>query len=260
MIFYKYHGTGNDFILIDNREQQRILSKQQIMFMCEQHFGIGADGLIFIENHRSSDFEMVYHNSDGQRSTMCGNGARCAVLFAKQLGIFAGNSTVFFAADGIHHANVLEDDHIALTMNVNTDYDMHGTAFIMNTGSPQYVRFTYNLDSVNMSKEGRIIRNSAQFKKSGGVNVNFVEETKQGIFVRTYERGVESETLSCGTGVTASSLAYYHKEKLSKSSLIKVETLGGNLQVQIEVNDDKEISTVWLIGPAQEVFIGEFDI
>jgi len=260
MIFYKYHGTGNDFILIDNREQKYNLSKQQINFLCAQHFGIGADGLIMLEPHPKSDFYMSYYNSDGRSSSMCGNGGRCAVLFAKQLGVFEGDSCVFHAADGIHHANVIEGEQIALKMNVNHDYEINGTAYILDTGSPHYVRFKYNLEEIDMNKEGKVVRNSALYKKQGGINVNFVEETSKGIFVRTYERGVEAETLSCGTGVTAACLAYFYKERKTKSSVIHVETLGGNLKVQIEIDENNQIHSVWLIGPAQEVFIGEIEI
>ncbi len=260
MIFYKYHGTGNDFILIDNRNKNHQLSSPQINFLCEQHFGVGADGLIMIEPHQTSDFYMSYYNSDGKSSSMCGNGGRCAVLFAKQLGIFEGTSCTFHAADGIHHANVIEGDQIALRMNVDTNYEIHGTAYILDTGSPHYVRFKYNLDQIDMNKEGKVVRYSAAYKKTGGINVNFVEETDKGIFVRTYERGVEAETLSCGTGVTAASLAYFFKERKSKSSVVHVETLGGSLRVQIEIDENQQVHSVWLIGPAQEVFIGEIDI
>lgn len=260
MIFYKYHGTGNDFILIDNRELKYKLSSQQVHFLCEKHFGIGADGLIMIEPSEDSDFYMSYFNSDGRSSSMCGNGGRCAVIFAMQLGVFEGNSCTFHAADGIHHANVIGGDQVALRMNVDTDHEIHGTAYILDTGSPHYVRFKYNIDEIDMNKEGKVIRNSAQYKTTGGINVNFVEETDKGIFVRTYERGVEGETLSCGTGVTAASLAYFFKERKNKSAVVNVETLGGNLKVQIEMDENKNIHSVWLIGPAQEVFIGEIDI
>ncbi len=260
MIFYKYHGTGNDFILIDNRAQSVVLNNEQISFLCKRHFGIGADGLILLENHEESDFFMRYYNKDGSTGTMCGNGGRCAVLFARQIGIISEDETKFHAADGLHTATIMPEGTIALKMNVNPDYQLNGKAYILDTGSPHYVRFTYNLDEMNVRKEGRIVRNSAQYKEKG-INVNFVEEERDGIFVRTYERGVENETLSCGTGVTAAALAKFHKERMKTSSVINVRTLGGKLQVQIEVKGDEgEIERVWLIGPAKQVYIGEVNI
>ncbi len=259
MIFYKYHGTGNDFILVNNMDLSIQLTKDEVSYMCERHFGIGADGLILLEPHDEGDFYMRYFNSDGSTSTMCGNGGRCAVKFARDIEVINKDNTKFFAADGAHLASILDNGDVALKMNVDPNYQLAGQAYIFDTGSPHYVRFIYNLDHLNVKKEGRIVRNSAQFKKNG-INVNFVEESKQGIFVRTYERGVEDETLSCGTGVTAASLAYFYKNRINKSTVVNVETLGGPLKVQIELDENNQIHRVWLIGPAQDVFKGEIEL
>lgn len=258
MIFYKYHGTGNDFILVDNREKDKGLSQQTIANLCKRNFGIGADGLIMLENHKSADFYMRYYNSDGHLSTMCGNGGRCCVLFANHIGVLESQESNFIAADGAHYAKLLDENLVALQMNVSPDSEISGKAYIIQTGSPHYVRFVYNIDSIDVNREGKIVRNSAQFKKDG-INVNFVEETKSGLFVRTYERGVEAETLSCGTGVTAAAMALFYKLRMKGNQVIPIQTLGGKLQIQIEA-EGSEITKIWLIGPAQEVFIGEVDV
>ena len=249
MLFYKYQGTGNDFILIDNRDQQIQLQKETIAAMCKRNFGIGADGLILLEHHEEGDFYMRYYNSDGNVSSMCGNGARCCVLFAKHIGLLESQETNFYAADGAHYAKLLDENLVALQMNVGSDTEISGKAYLIDTGSPHYIRFVYNIDSIHVQKEGRVIRNSAQFKREG-INVNFVEETKSGLFVRTYERGVEDETLSCGTGVTAAAIAQFEKLRMRGNQVIPVQTLGGKLQVQIEA-DGTDIQKLWLIGPAQ---------
>lgn len=258
MIFHKYHGTGNDFILIDNRKGTVKLSAITISKLCRRHFGIGADGLILLESHPEGAFYMRYYNSDGNESTMCGNGGRCAVLFAKHLRLLQSDSVIFFAADGKHAARLIQNDKVSLCMNVNPTVSLHGKAYILDTGSPHYVRFTYNVDSIDVNKEGRVIRRSAQYNKEG-INVNFVEEKTGFLYVRTYERGVEEETLSCGTGVTAVAMAYHIKQKKQQSSKTIIKTLGGTLEVSIEVDQYNQINSVWLTGEAQEVFIGEFN-
>jgi len=259
MIFYKYHGTGNDFVLIDNRVSKWAPTEEQVKKICSRHFGVGADGLLIIEDSSEADFNMLYYNADGRKSSMCGNGGRCAVKYAKQVGIVSKTDVSLLAADGLHFAKILENGHVALKMNFSPDHELRGQAYILDTGSPHYVRFKYNLDSMNMIQEGRMVRNSAQYK-TDGINVNFVEETIDGLKIRTYERGVEDETLSCGTGVTAAAIAWFFKERKRDNQLIKVHTLGGQLHVQIEVDDNKEIEHVWLVGPAKEVFIGEIEI
>lgn len=260
MIFHKYHGTGNDFIIIDNRDKTIQLAEKTVAQLCARHFGIGADGLILIEPHDDADFYMRYYNSDGKLSTMCGNGGRCAVLFAKHASIINGNTTTFFGADGAHEAIFQENGIISLKMNVSDEPEIVGSAYVIDTGSPHFVRFTYNVENIDVKKEGRIVRNSASFKKEG-VNVNFVEEnSSESIYVRTYERGVEDETLSCGTGVTASAICQYHKQRLRGNKTIQVETLGGLLSVTINGSDFRSIDSVWLNGSAKAVFIGEISI
>ncbi|MBX2846374.1 MAG: diaminopimelate epimerase [Saprospiraceae bacterium] len=259
MIFYKYHGSGNDFIIIDNREGLFPKDDSLVRSMCTRHFGIGADGLILLENDEESDFYMRYYNSDGSESTMCGNGGRCVVLFARQICVTSKDETVFRAADGLHYAKLLLNGQVALKMNFSEEYELYGQAYILDTGSPHYVRFMHNIAQLDMRREGRMVRNSARFKKDG-INVNFVEEESTGLKMRTYERGVEDETLSCGTGVTAAAISWYHKEHKQENELVSVHTSGGQLKVQLESNGAGQIEHVWLIGPAQEVFIGEIDV
>ncbi len=259
MIFYKYHGTGNDFVLVDNRKGDITITTEQVQKMCERHFGIGADGLILVETDPEVDFSMIYYNSDGNVSSMCGNGGRCVVKFARLMGIISENSTLFRAADGIHTAKILKDGNIALQMNVSNDHELYGQAYILNTGSPHYVRFRFGIDRLNMIKEGRNVRNSPKFKREG-INVNIVEEMPDRLQIRTYERGVENETLSCGTGVVAAAVSWYFKERKKNNEIVHVETKGGNVAVELHGNEHGKIETAWLIGPAREVFIGEVDI
>ncbi len=220
--------------------------------LCDRRFGIGADGLILINNKTGFDFEMKYFNSDGFVGTMCGNGGRCTADFALKSGI-AGKKLRFMAADGIHEAES-ERELIRLKMNdVNEVRSVAGNYFI-NTGSPHYVVFTKELDNFDVFNEGRKIRRSKDFQP-GGTNVNFVEPESNGIFVRTFERGVEDETLSCGTGVTASAIASVLSGHFV-SSPVNVRTRGGNLSVEFDVKGN-QISDIWLCGPATFVFEGK---
>ena len=254
--FNKYQGTGNDFIIIDNRnsifnpDNSTLIKK-----LCDRRFGIGADGLILINNKTGFDFEMVYFNADGFIGTMCGNGGRCTADFALKSGI-AEKKLRFIAADGIHYAES-EGELIRLKMNdVNEVRSVAGNYFI-NTGSPHYVIFMKELGSFDVFNEGRKIRQSKDFQP-GGTNVNFVEPESNGIFVRTFERGVEDETLSCGTGVTASAIASVLSGHFV-SSPVNVRTRGGNLSVEFDVNGT-QISDIWLCGPATFVFEGKIQI
>ena len=254
--FNKYQGTGNDFIIIDNRNS--IFSPDNsalIKKLCDRRFGIGADGLILINNKTGFDFEMVYFNADGFIGTMCGNGGRCTADFALKSGI-AEKKLRFIAADGIHFAES-DGELIRLKMNdVNEIRSVAGNYFI-NTGSPHYVIFTKELGNLDVFNEGRKIRQSKDFQP-GGTNVNFVESESNGIFVRTFERGVEDETLSCGTGVTASAIASVLSGHFV-SSPVNVRTRGGNLSVEFDVNGT-QISDIWLCGPATFVFEGKIKI
>ncbi|MBL3654943.1 diaminopimelate epimerase [Fulvivirga sediminis] len=253
--FYKYQATGNDFILIDNRDPQLELTKEEIIHLCDRKFGIGSDGLILIQNHEEYDFEMVFYNPDSSQS-LCGNGSRCAVNFAKFLGII-DSTTHFLAFDGVHFAEILDNGEVRLKMSDVQNVRLMGDGIFVDTGSPHLIKYVINIDNFRVYEEGKAIRNGGLFK-AAGVNVNFVEITgADQIFVRTYERGVENETLSCGTGVTAAALASSTKEL---NSPVKVNTKGGNLSVEFEKNEDMSFSNVYLLGPAKEVFKGSIEL
>ncbi|AZA76073.1 diaminopimelate epimerase [Chryseobacterium sp. G0186] len=254
MEFYKYQGTGNDFVMVDNRDLQFPKDKAIIEKLCDRRFGIGADGLILLENDPHYDFKMVYYNSDGGESTMCGNGGRCLVAFAFFLDVFE-DKCKFIAIDGEHDAEI-HNGIIKLKMiDVNT-ISHDGNDSVLNTGSPHYVKYVDHLKDYDVYTEGYGIRNSENYKEKG-INVNFVEKISDNeIFVRTYERGVEDETYSCGTGVTASALTFLQKDNLTS---VKVKTLGGNLKVYAEKSGDS-FCNIWLEGPAKQVFKGKVDI
>jgi len=253
--FYKYQATGNDFIMVDNRDPQLSFSQDQISKICHRKFGIGADGLILIQNHESLDFEMVYYNPDGSQS-LCGNGSRCAVNFARQLGIIE-KKTTFLAYDGEHTAEILPDKWVRLKMKDVQNVRLMADGIFIDTGSPHLVKQVVNLKNYKVYKEGKAIRNGGLFK-AAGVNVNFVEMLPDNqIFVRTYERGVEDETLSCGTGVTAAAIASHQK---GLESPIGVKTLGGNLEVEFKASPNNYYSQVHLQGPAEPVFDGTFHL
>jgi diaminopimelate epimerase len=256
--FYKYQGTGNDFILIDNRSTKLQLSYAHIKFLCNRHFGIGADGLMLLENEISYDFKMVYYNSDGHQSSMCGNGGRCITAFAKHLGIINEKSR-FLAVDGPHDSVLLSDDVVSLKMNDVKNIEEGPGYFFMNTGSPHYIITTQNVRGINLVEEGRKIRYNERFKEEG-TNVNFVEKFDDHIFVRTYERGVEDETLSCGTGVTAAALAAACMGSSTTKNSCLVSTPGGMLNVKFDKVLANTFYNIWLEGPAHMVFKGTIDL
>lgn len=251
--FYKYQGTGNDFVMIDNRQQTfNKNNTKHITFLCDRRFGIGADGLILIENHNDLDFTMIYYNADASMS-FCGNGARCAVAFAKQLGII-DNKTTFEAIDGVHKASI-DNGNVKLNMSNVDSVQKHENHVFLNTGSPHHVQFENNIEDFDIKIDGAKIRYGAPYNQTGS-NVNFVKKIDNQTFrVRTYERGVEDETLSCGTGVTAVALAM-HATKKTTEKLVNLNVQGGKLQVSFDVENDK-YSNIWLIGPATFVFKGE---
>ncbi|MGO3184327.1 MAG: diaminopimelate epimerase [Aequorivita sp.] len=254
--FYKYQGTGNDFVILDNRNETFPKENTELVAkMCDRRFGIGADGLILLENHPSADFAMVYYNSDGNLSTMCGNGGRCISHFAKFLGIIS-EEAVFEAVDGTHKAAV-KNDWVSLKMSDIKDVQVSNDYVFLNTGSPHHVEVVDNLQNYDVFTNGRNIRNNSYGKE--GANVNFVEQNGDAVFsVRTYERGVEDETLSCGTGVTAVALAMFETNKTSEN-LITLETLGGQLQVSFK-KDGVGYNNVYLKGPAIQVFKGKWKL
>ena len=252
--FYKYHGTGNDFILIDNRAGDIVLNKEQITHLCHRHFGIGADGLMLLQNEHDYDFRMVYYNSDGNESSMCGNGGRCITAFARKLKIITSKAT-FIAIDGGHKATINEKGKVSLHMKDVHNIVEFNTHVEIDTGSPHYVTLVDDVKKVNVFAEGRNIRNEGKYQPTG-INVNFVQKVNDGIWVRTYERGVENETLSCGTGVTAAAIATNN----STSASTKIYTLGGALQVSFLKQAADKVTNVILTGPAQFVFEGDVEI
>lgn len=256
MHFYKYQGTGNDFILLDNKGKklQESLSKQTIAAWCDRRFGIGADGLMLLTDREGYDFEMIYYNADGSESSMCGNGGRCITAFAHKMGIIK-DVYHFLAIDGEHEA-VITKYEVKLKMNRPRGFHLYNSnEFWINTGSPHYVILSENgVDSLDVVKMGREIRYNSEFKAEG-TNVNFVNILERGkLKVRTYERGVEDETFSCGTGVTA--CAYIYVIWNNSVERVEVETKGGKLWVEIK-DFDKESEEVWLVGAASFVFEGE---
>jgi len=251
--FHKYQGTGNDFIIFDDRDETFPVSQPLVARLCHRRFGIGADGLMLLQNHPQYDFRMVYFNADGNPSTMCGNGGRCLVKFAQSLGIF-GTATTFLAVDGPHEAQV-RDGLVYLKMTDVEGVQREEAYDFLNTGSPHYVTFVDNVRATDVTGQGRSIRYSEPFAAKGGTNVNFVEVLENNaLFVRTYERGVEDETYSCGTGVTACALAASYRHL---NSPVKIKTVGGDLQVAFQRTDTDSFTSIYLIGPAQEVFRGE---
>jgi len=250
--FYKYQGTGNDFIFIDNRSLGFDKDNTQLVAnMCDRKFGIGADGLILLEGHPTADFKMVYFNADGNLSSMCGNGGRCIVHFAKFLGIISSEAN-FEAVDGMHVATI-DGTQVRLKMNDVSDISITDDFVFLNTGSPHHVALVPQLELFDVYSEGKKIRN-LQYGKEGA-NVNFVATEGNNTFsVRTYERGVEDETLSCGTGVTAVAIAM-HATGEATSDTIGLKTPGGNLQVSF-VKEGSIYTNVYLMGPAKQVFKG----
>jgi len=255
--FYKYQGTGNDFILIDNRQEFfPKMNTKLIATLCDRRFGIGADGLILLELSELRDFKMTYFNADGKEGSMCGNGGRCTVAFAKKLQIIE-SETSFEAIDGIHEANIL-DDVVSLKMKDVSKVESYEDHLFLDTGSPHHITYVDDVNNVNVKITGSKIRYGAPYFMEGS-NVNFVQKLKEDVFkVRTYERGVEDETLSCGTGVTAVAIAS-HKAKKTNHNQVLLETLGGNLEVSFEFENDI-YKNVHLKGEAILVFNGEITI
>jgi len=256
--FYKYQGTGNDFIILDNRNwSYTALTMEKVKFLCDRRFGIGADGLMLLNQKSGYDFEMIYFNADGRESTMCGNGGRCMVKFAYHLGIHK-DKYLFVAADGIHEAEIGDDGTVNLKMQDVREIKEFHSDYILNTGSPHYVRIVSDVMDYDVYHKGMDIRYSADFAKEG-INVNFVEQKKPDeIIVRTYERGVEDETFSCGTGVAASAVVCYHNDVGYND--VTVITKGGRLVVKYDRMNDGSFQNIWLCGPAEKVFEGQITL
>jgi diaminopimelate epimerase len=260
--FYKYQATGNDFVLIDNRTKGYSFSDQEIQKICDRRFGVGADGLMLIEKHPSLDFNLVYFNSDGSQS-LCGNGSRAAVVMAATLGLLKKN-TVFNAYDGEHTAEIFKNGNVKLKMNDVSLVKKLNDGYYIHTGSPHHISIVKNLDNYPVVEEGRKIRYSEQYAP-GGTNANFVELLDNNtIALRTYERGVENETYSCGTGATAAALvAYFH----GYHSPVFIKVKGGDLSVEFIASSSGPSGSipatfheVFLIGPAKMVFEGDLEL
>lgn len=253
--FFKYQGTGNDFIILDNRKNEyNFLSAEQVRRLCDRRFGIGADGLMLLNEKNGYDFEMKYYNADGKEGSMCGNGGRCMTKFAYHLGIHR-NLYKFLAVDGIHESEIDTDGTISLRIKDVAGVKKFHSDFILDTGSPHYVKMVPDVMTYDVFKKGHDIRYSKEFEQEG-INVNFVEQMEEvdKIIVRTYERGVEDETWSCGTGVAAAALVCFHNENGFND--VEVKTLGGNLTVEFDRVEDGRYENIWLCGTAEKVFEG----
>lgn len=262
--FAKYQGTGNDFIMINQLDHEYLDGSETatIKRLCDRRFGIGADGLILLREKAGYDFEMDYFNADGHRGSMCGNGARCTVAFARSLNLQKSDYS-FFAPDGPHRARVSMEnkDWIEIEMADVQKIEYNETHYFLDTGSPHYVRFIDRLNELDVEQAGKQVRYSPRFAEQG-TNVNFVSASSRlPLFVRTYERGVEAETLSCGTGVTAAAIAFtiQHEHSTDAPQTISIQTLGGQLEVRLKKEKAGYVD-IWLCGPAVEVFKGQLHL
>lgn len=252
--FYKYQGTGNDFVMIDNRLNRFPKDNTKLIaHLCDRRFGIGGDGLILLENDPEANFKMVYYNSDGNQSTMCGNGGRCLVAFAKKLHVIE-DKAIFNAIDGLHHASVSEDGIVSLQMIDVTEIRKTPAYTFLNTGSPHHVQLVDDLEHYNVKERGAEIRYGELYGKEGS-NINFVKKINETTFsLRTYERGVEDETLACGTGATAVAIAM-NATGATQATSIDLNVEGGKLVVSFDIKDNL-FTNVYLKGPAEFVFKG----
>ncbi len=256
--FYKYHGAGNDFIMIDGRNlEENLFHEERISHLCNRHLGIGADGLILLQSGGETDFSMKYFNSDGREGSMCGNGGRCFGMFLRDLGLIS-NNVRFEGVDGIHVAIVLNERDIKLQMRNVDKWTVHKEGYFIDTGSPHLVVFVNDLENYDVFSKGSELRRDNRFGK-GGTNVNFVEIQSETSFkIRTYERGVEEETLACGTGSVASAIATYIYKKSDNSSF-NIDAPGGRLHVSFNSRPNIGFENIWLEGPAVMVYKGFFD-
>jgi len=256
--FYKYQGAGNDFIMVDNRGLKfEHHLPEKLAKLCDRRFGIGGDGIMFLEPAEGFDFKMVYYNADGKPSSMCGNGGRCIVAFAKFLGVI-DLETTFIAVDGAHYAKINDTaDWVSLQMIDVTNIGTDATDFVLDTGSTHFVRFTDGVAEKDVFTEGKAIRYNETYAAKG-ININFVERKADHLFVRTYERGVEDETFACGTGVTAVALADAYATGKTGFIETPIKVLGGNLTIKFNY-DGKVFTNIFLEGPAKQVFGGNIE-
>lgn len=257
--FFKYHGAGNDFVMIDSRTlAESVFSEGVVKKLCDRHFGIGADGLILLLNDKNTDFRMKYFNSDGREGTMCGNGGRCIASFAHRLGIIS-KKAVFSGIDGMHEAFICDKLNVSLKMSDVSKIKLLEDGYFLDTGSPHFVIFRDDISTIDVFREGREIRYQDRFSP-GGTNVNFIRMLKDDeLDVRTYERGVEDETLACGTGAVASAISAYLYKNTDKNSYL-LHARGGNLNVSFNTDGKEKFSNIWLKGPAEFVFKGNIQV
>ena len=258
--FSKYEGAGNDFVLLNGKTIQT-LESSIIKKICNRHFGIGADGLIVIKENTNADFEMVYYNADGNLGSMCGNGSRCAAVFSLEQQIIKSNRTKFKASDGIHSAEIFSGGEVKISMTDVNSWRFSDNDFITNTGSPHYVKYVSGLEKMNIVEEAKKIRYNNEFSTTGGINVNFVEEADKQLYMRTYERGVEDETLACGTGTVAVAISsrFLMGKPIEGNFEVSIKAIGGDLKVMGEYVDGL-FKNLYLIGPVKKVFEGSFEI
>lgn len=264
IFFSKYQGAGNDFVIIDAYLNKIELTSHQIEKICNRNFGIGADGLIIISNSEIADFKMIYFNSDGHKGSMCGNGARASVCFAFHKKIISNREINFEAFDGVHEAAIHKIDNVNAEIsvslnNVNKITKIDENKYFLNTGSPHLVVIEDEIDNLDVYSKGKLLRNS-DLVPQGGANINFICKHQNGIKIRTYERGVENETLACGTGVTAAALVWAKVNQLLSTATVEAKALGGNLKVSFKINKEQTYSNIILTGPASFVFNGNIKI
>ncbi len=269
MEWFKYHGAGNDFLVADARNCTSDLSEEQVRRLCDRHCGIGADGIMLLKNSDKGDFGMVYYNSDGSGGMMCGNGGRCIVAFAADRGI---GHFRFEAPDGMHEAELLSSEGnvkvVRLKMkDVGGVQQLSPDAFFLDTGTRHYVRFVQDLALFDVVAEGRRVRQDARFAPQGA-NANFVENKGGVLWVRTYEKGVEDETLACGTGVVASAIAAYlhgEREDYSEDGCVSYRLQARISPLTVDFvpsghGGNFAAREVWLTGPAEYVCSVEIDL
>ena len=252
--FFKYQGTGNDFIILNDRDRELPINQSLINELCNRRFGIGADGLMLLQNEEGYDFRMKYFNADGRESSMCCNGGRCLVQFAKKQGIIS-DKAVFIAIDGPHEA-FAEGNNVQLKMKDVLEIGKLNGQYFVDTGSPHVVIFFVNeiLENYPVYQEGKALRESPFWVNRGGMNVNFVQRKYDGTLnLRTYERGIEDETLSCGTGAVATALVA--NQHFSVSSPLYINTQGGKLRIDFTTNQNG-YHNIYLTGEAKLVYSG----
>ena len=261
--FAKIHGAGNDFVLVDDRDGRWAAAERAdlIAALCARHTGVGADGMIFYRQPAATP-QMVYYNADGAPSSFCGNGARCFVAFLRALGVVGeGRSFDFDANDGLHIGAALPHDRARVSMRIAGKVErLTATDDRVDTGSPHFIRWVAALPEGDITVPARAIRYGAAYAKTG-INVNYVVDGgDDGLAIRTYERGVEDETLACGTGVTAAALSFAERRALTGAAEVRVRALGGELTVGFERSAEGVLADVWLEGPAEEVYRGAIDL